>query len=69
MTITCYPTSPDRRHQQASRQQQRIQLLNRIEHARHAAEMWPSSNRTCELFHLQRELERLDARARRELYT
>ena len=39
---------------------QRNRLVRRIEHAKDADDRWPNTDRRCDLFHLERELEQLD---------
>ena len=38
-------------------EQKHRKLSNRLHHAQIAADNWPTTNRQCELFHIEREIE------------
>ena len=41
-------------------EQKHRKLINRLHHAQIAANNWPTTNRQCELFHIEREIERVN---------
>ena len=49
----------DERRERNEREHRRRILQARIAHAEQADREWPTTRRRCDLFHLQRELERL----------